>query len=52
VTTIAGDGVLAANDEYDPDRVVAVTHTETFTAKQSYTFPNASVTVIEIPLSK
>jgi alpha-N-arabinofuranosidase len=52
VTTIAGDGVLAVNDEYNPDRVIAVTHTETFTAKQSYTFPNASVTVIEIPLKK
>jgi alpha-N-arabinofuranosidase len=52
VTTIAGDGVLAENDEYNPDRVIAVTHTERFTAKSSYTFPNASVTVIEIPLKK
>jgi alpha-N-arabinofuranosidase len=52
VTTIAGDGVLDENDEYDPDRVVAVTHSERFTAKPSYTFPNASVTVIEIPLKK
>ena len=52
VTTIAGDGVLAQNDEYNPDRVIAVTHTETFRAEQSYTFPNASVTVIEIPLKK
>jgi alpha-L-arabinofuranosidase len=52
VTTIAGDGVLAENDAYNPDRVVAVTHTERFTAEHSYTFPNASVTVIEIPLKK
>jgi alpha-N-arabinofuranosidase len=52
VTTIAGDGVLAGNDEYNPDRVVAVTHTERFTAKHSYTYPNASVTVLEIPLKK
>ena len=52
VTTIAGDGVLAGNDEYHPDRVVAVTHTEKFTARHSYTFPNASVTVLEIPLRK
>jgi alpha-N-arabinofuranosidase len=52
VTTIAGDGVLAENDEYSPNRVIAVTHTERFTAKHSYTFPNASVTVIEIPLKK
>ena len=50
VTTIAGDGVLAENDEYNPDRVTAVTHAERFSAKRSYTFPNASVTVIEIPL--
>jgi alpha-N-arabinofuranosidase len=50
VTTIAGDGVLAENDEYNPNRVIAVTHTETFTAEQSYTFQNASITVIEIPL--
>jgi alpha-L-arabinofuranosidase len=52
VTTIAGDGVLDENDEYDPNRVVAVTHSERFAAKPSYTFPNASVTVIEIPLKK
>ena len=50
ITTIAGDGVLAENDEYNPDRVTAVMHAERFTAKRSYTFPNASVTVIEIPL--
>jgi alpha-N-arabinofuranosidase len=52
VTTIAGDGVLTGNDEYNPNRVVAVTRTEKFTANHSYTFPNASVTVIEIPLNK
>jgi alpha-L-arabinofuranosidase len=52
VTTIAGDGLLAENDEYNPDRVIAVVHTEKFTAKSSYTFPNTSVTVIEIPLKK
>jgi alpha-N-arabinofuranosidase len=52
VTTIAGDGVLAANDEYNPERVVAVTHTERFTGKHSYIFPNASVTVLEVPLKK
>jgi alpha-N-arabinofuranosidase len=52
VTTIAGDGVLAENDEYKPDRVIAVTQTERFTAKHSYIFPNASVTVLEIPLKK
>lgn len=52
VTTIAGDGLLAENDEYNPDRVIAVTHAEKFTTKAPYTFPSASVTVIEIPLKK
>jgi hypothetical protein len=52
VTTIAGDGVLAENDEYNSNRIVAVTHTERFTINQSYVFPNASVTVLEIPLKK
>lgn len=52
VTTIAGDGLLDGNSEYDPNRVTAVTRTERFTSARSYTFPNASVTVIAIPLSK
>jgi alpha-N-arabinofuranosidase len=52
VTTIAGDGVLDGNNEYHPDRVVAVARSEQFTAKHPYIFPNASVTVIEIPLKK
>jgi alpha-N-arabinofuranosidase len=52
VTTIAGDGVLDGNDEYNPNRVIAVTHTERFASKYSHTFPTASVTVIEIPLKK
>ncbi len=52
VTTVASDSVLTANDEYNPGRVTAVTRTERFTARHLYTFPNASVTVIEIPLKK
>jgi alpha-N-arabinofuranosidase len=52
LTTIAGDGVLTQNDEYNPNRVVAVTRIESFTGNHSYTFPNASVTVIAIPLKK
>lgn len=51
VTTVAGSGVLDGNDEYSPDRVTAVTSTETFTAKTIHTFPPASVTVIEIPIA-
>ncbi len=48
-----GDGGLFHDwnaQQLNPDRVIAVTHTERFTAKHSYTFPSASVTVIEIPL--
>jgi alpha-L-arabinofuranosidase len=52
VTTIAADDVLAENDEYNPERVVAVSHEMKFSSKGSYTFPNASVTVVEIPLAK
>jgi len=52
VTTIAGDGVLTENDEYNSNRIIAVTHIERFTGKHSYVFPNASVTVLEIPLKK
>jgi alpha-L-arabinofuranosidase len=52
VTTIAGDGVLTENDEYNSNRIMAVTHTERFTGKHSYVFPNASVTVLEIPLKQ
>ncbi|WP_161557385.1 alpha-L-arabinofuranosidase C-terminal domain-containing protein [Acidisarcina polymorpha] len=52
VTTIAGDGVLAENDEYSPNRVTAVTRSERLEARGSYTFPSASVTVIEIELKK
>lgn len=52
VTTIAGDGLLDGNDEYNPNRVIAATQAERVTARFSHTFPNASVTVIEIPFKK
>jgi alpha-N-arabinofuranosidase len=32
VTIIASDDILAENDEHNPDRVIAVRHTERFTA--------------------
>lgn len=50
ITTIVGNGVLAANDENDPNRVIPVTHTERFAMRQPYTFASASVTVIEVPI--
>ena len=51
VTTVEGDGILAENNEYNPERITAVTHTESLANRSNYTFPNASVTVIEIPLN-
>ena len=49
VTTVAGD-LLAENDEYSPARVIAVSHAEQFAERFGYTFSNASVTVIELPM--
>lgn len=49
VTTVTGSGLLEGNDEYSPDRIVAVTHDETIGAEFRHTFPAASVTVIQIP---
>ena len=33
VTTIAGEGVLDKNNEYKPNRITAVTHSEKCTAR-------------------
>jgi alpha-L-arabinofuranosidase len=51
VTTIRGENILTENDEEDPRRVVPVTRSLQIQA-DGYTFPNASVTVIEVPLKK
>lgn len=51
VTTITGSSVLDGNDEYSPDRVIAVTSFENFTKKTIHTFPPVSVTIIEIPVA-
>ncbi len=48
ITTIQADGIDAENTEEEPDRVRAVVETRPAAAKMPYTFPNASVTVIEI----
>lgn len=50
VTTLAADSILAENDENDPNRVKPITHTDAVQGAFTHKFPNASVTVIEIPL--
>jgi alpha-N-arabinofuranosidase len=50
VTTLAADSILAENDEEDPNRVKPVTQTEPVHGVFTHKFPNASVTVIEIPM--
>ena len=50
ITTLAADSILAENDENDPNQVKPVTHTEAVHGAFTHKFPNASVTVIEIPL--
>lgn len=52
VTTIAGEDILTENDEEDPQRVLPVTRSVQLKADGSYSFPNASVTVIEVPLKR
>jgi len=50
VTTLAADSILAENDEEDPNRVKPVTRTDPVHGAFTHKFPNASVTVIEIPM--
>jgi len=50
ITTIASESILTENDEEDPQRVAPVTHTRQLAGNLDYTFPNASITVVEIPL--
>ncbi|WP_348267186.1 alpha-L-arabinofuranosidase C-terminal domain-containing protein [Edaphobacter paludis] len=50
VTTLAADSILAENDAKDPNKVKPVTQTEAVHGSFSHKFPNASVTVIEIPM--
>jgi alpha-L-arabinofuranosidase len=51
ITVITGDDILSENDEQEPGRVKPETHTLHFAGDLNYTFPNASVVVIEIPIS-
>jgi alpha-N-arabinofuranosidase len=50
VTTLTAENILAENDEQDPERVAPVTRTVPLNDARNHAFPNASVTVIEIPL--
>lgn len=50
ITTIQGSGILDENDEFNPDRIAAIAHAETLKSGNAYTFPSASVTVLEIPI--
>lgn len=50
VTTIAADNILAENNEEKPEEVKPVTHTEEVRGTFTHKFPNASVTIIEIPM--
>lgn len=52
VTTIAGEDLLTENDEEDPNRVAPVTHSLPVSVTLDYTFPNASVTVVEVGLKR
>ena len=50
VTTLAADSILTENDAKDPNKVKPVTRTEAVHGAFTHKFPNASVTVIEIPM--
>lgn len=52
ITTISGENILVENDEEDPRRVLPVTHSLGFKGDLKYTFPNASITLVEIPLKR
>ncbi len=50
ITVIHGESILSENDEQEPDRITPQRQTLHFVGDLNYTFPNASVVVIEIPL--
>jgi len=50
VATITGDSILVENDEETPDLVKPAVHQEPVSGTVQHRFPNASVTVIDIPL--
>jgi alpha-L-arabinofuranosidase len=50
ITTIRGDSILAENSEEDPGNVRPITQEVSVHGLFAHKFPNASVTVIQIPL--
>ena len=52
VTTISGDDISTVNDDANPNRISAAITKSQVSSLLSYTFPKASITVIEIPLIK
>ena len=52
ITTLTAENILAENDEEDPSRVIPVTRKEPVQGGFRHTFPNASVTIIELPMRK
>ena len=50
ITTLTAENILVENDEEDPSRVAPMTRTEPVQGSFHHTFPNGSVTVIELPL--
>ena len=52
ITTLSAENILTENDEESPNRVTPITRTEPVKPTLTYTFPNASVTILQIPLKK
>jgi alpha-N-arabinofuranosidase len=52
ITVIQGETILSENDEEEPNRIRPQSETRLFDGNLNYTFPNASVVVIEIPLPR
>ncbi len=51
VTTLQAENILVENDEEDPNRVLPTENAEPLKGNRyTHTFPNASVTVISVPL--
>jgi alpha-N-arabinofuranosidase len=50
VTTLTGENILAENDEEEPERIRPVSRRLPFHGEFLYSFPEASLSVIEIPL--
>ena len=51
ITTLQADSIYAGNDEENPDRIKPLVSMESLDPhKPTHTFPNAGVTVLEIPI--